>query len=121
MDWVAETDLGVELPGIHTQSHCSLFHYQNVLGDGHIAEDLAYGPHLVVFVLFEAGPVDEVASIIGEVAGGKVLAVSNKAKAEGTVGVDVPEVGGVGHAEKALGYGVSELGIDEIMMSVQYI
>jgi len=38
-----------------------------------------------------------------------VLAVSNKAEAEGAVGVDVLEVGGVGQGEKTLGYGVSEL------------
>ena len=51
---------------------------------------------------------NEVGTIISEVAGGEVLVVGDKAKAEGAIGVDVLEVGGVGHEEESLGYGVSE-------------
>ena len=65
VDGVAETDFDVELPGIHAEPDGPLLHDQNVLGDGYVAEDLANGPHLVVLVLFEAVPVNEVAAVIG--------------------------------------------------------
>ena len=64
---------------------------------------------------------NEVGTIISEVAGGEVLFVGDKAEAEGAKGVDVLEVGGVGHEEESLGYGVSEFWIDEIMMSMKEI
>ena len=75
--------------------------------------------HLIIFVLVKTEPVNEIGSLISNVACGEFLPVSHQFKAQRAKGVGIFEVGGVRLQGQSFCNGVCEFGIDHVVLGIE--
>ena len=95
MNGMSKRYLNVKFLGLHAQTKCFLFGNGCIFGYGHVFRDLSDMSHLIIFVFVETEPVNEISSLISNVASGEFLPVSHQFKAQRAKGVGIFEVGGV--------------------------